>query len=62
MFQLYQRRFWVALEGAPGAPSLLSRRVLVVALAALVLVLGVWPEPLLVVSERAATVLTGGVP
>lgn len=62
MFQLYQRRFWVALEGTPGTPSLASRRVLVVVLAVLVLVLGVWPEPLLSVSERAAAVLPGGVP
>ncbi|MDQ2683950.1 MAG: oxidoreductase [Chloroflexota bacterium] len=57
MFQLYQRRFWVALETMPGATSLPARRVLVVVLAAVVLTLGVWPEPLLLVSERAAAVL-----
>ena len=46
MFQLYQRRFWVALETTPGTISLPARRALVVVLAAVVLVLGVWPEPL----------------
>ena len=62
MFQLYQRRFWVALEATPGVASLPARRTLVVVLAAVVLVLGVWPEPLLMVSERAAAVLAEDAP
>jgi multicomponent Na+:H+ antiporter subunit D len=60
MFQLYQRRFWVALEATPGIASLPARRTLVVVLAAVVLILGVWPEPLLLASERAAAVFAEG--
>jgi multicomponent Na+:H+ antiporter subunit D len=62
MFQLYQRRFWVALEATPGVASLPARRTLVVVLAAVVLILGVWPEPLLLASERAAAVFAEGAP
>jgi len=62
MFQIYQRRFWGA-DPAPGEPpSRGGRRLLVAALAGVVLLLGIWPEPLLVVSERAAEVLAGRAP
>jgi multicomponent Na+:H+ antiporter subunit D len=59
MFQIYQRRFWSLPEGSAGRPSSRERRGLVLGLAVLVLALGVWPEPLLAVSERAAEVLPG---
>jgi multicomponent Na+:H+ antiporter subunit D len=62
MFQIYQRRFWSVADGPAGRPSPPARRVLVLGLAGLVLALGVWPEPLLAMSERAAQVLPGGAP
>ncbi len=58
MLQLYQRRFW-ADDGGASSSSMRPRRVLVMALAGLVVGLGVWPEPLLAVSEQAAAVLPG---
>jgi len=62
MFQIYQRRFWT-IEGPLADPvSLPPRRVLVMAIAGLIVALGVWPEPLLAVSERAAAVLPGRTP
>jgi multicomponent Na+:H+ antiporter subunit D len=59
MLQLYQRRFWLSGD-EPAAPSPRARRVLVTILALVVLGLGVWPEPLLILSERAADVLRPG--
>jgi len=62
MFQLYQRVFLADKPGDPWQSKNTSSRrprVLVVLLAALVLAMGLWPEPLLVVSEQAATALTG---
>jgi len=62
MFQLYQRVF---LANEPQRSdrskktSPRATRALVVALAALVLAIGLWPEPLLVLGERSATDLTG---
>ncbi len=54
MFQTEQRRFWASdLE----EPSLLARRGLVLVLAGIVVAFGIWPEPLLALSERAAAVL-----
>jgi multicomponent Na+:H+ antiporter subunit D len=43
-----------------GKPSPPAARILVVALAALVVLLGLWPEPLVYLSEQSAAVLTGG--
>ncbi len=57
-FQVYQRRF-MKPENA-GKPSPTAARLLVVALAALVVGAGLWPEPLVRLSEAAASVLTGG--
>ena len=59
-FQVYQRRFMAPKQGDPGKPSPVTARFLVVALAALVLVVGLWPEPLLLLSEAAATALSSG--
>lgn len=56
MFQIYQRRYW-APHAASGPPSLLARRLLVMAIAALIVAVGIWPEPLLALSERAVEVL-----
>jgi multicomponent Na+:H+ antiporter subunit D len=62
MFQLYQRVFLADKPGDPWQSKTTSSRrprVLVVLLAALVLAMGLWPEPLLVLSEQAAASLTG---
>jgi multicomponent Na+:H+ antiporter subunit D len=57
-FQVYQRRFMK--PGSEGKPSPRATRFLVGALAALVVLLGLWPEPLVSLSEAAAGVLLGG--
>jgi multicomponent Na+:H+ antiporter subunit D len=57
-FQVYQRRFMRPRR--EGKPSPRSARFLVGALAALVVLLGLWPEPLVSFSEAAADVLLGG--
>jgi multicomponent Na+:H+ antiporter subunit D len=57
-FQVYQRRFMK--PGSEGKPSPRAARFLVGALAALVVLLGFWPEPLVYLSEAAADVLLGG--
>jgi multicomponent Na+:H+ antiporter subunit D len=57
-FQVYQYDFWRG--GREGLPSPRSQQVVAAALALLVLAAGVWPEPLLALSQDAAEVLTGG--
>ena len=66
LFQLYGRRFWVIEPpdtgdcpplGAVAGPSLLAHRLLLLALAGVVVGLGIWPEPLLALSAEAAAVL-----
>ena len=57
-FQVYQRRF--VRPGEEGKPSPQAARFLVVALATLLVLLGLWPEPLVYLSEAAASVLVGG--
>ncbi len=54
-FQVYQRRFM--RPGDEGKPSPRAARLLVTALAVLVVLLGIWPEPLVSLSEAAAAVL-----
>lgn len=69
-FQLYQHEFWrggrvAAADGPEGAATPSSPRAVravSVALALLVLALGLWPEPLLSLSADAAAVLHGGAP
>ncbi|WP_448624956.1 complex I subunit 5 family protein [Geodermatophilus sp. URMC 64] len=58
MFQTYQRAFWRGDHSERGATALPGRLVLA-ALALVVLALGLWPEPLVALSERAAEVLSG---
>lgn len=57
MFQLYQRVYWRRPVGEIASP--LSSRLLVLALAVGLIALGIWPEPLLALSARAAAVLPG---
>jgi multicomponent Na+:H+ antiporter subunit D len=56
-FQVYQRRFM--RPEIEGKPSPRAARFLVAALAALAVLLGLWPEPLIYLSGAAAEVLTG---
>lgn len=58
MLQIYQHDRW--RERPPGAPSPPATRLVAAAVAAGVLVLGLWPEPLLAVSREAAAVLLPG--
>ncbi len=65
MFQVYQRRFWrvdPAASGAGTAVSPLPQRLLAAVLALLVLVTGLWPEPLLLLGGRAVEALLTGNP
>ncbi len=57
LFQVYQRRFWRRDPSATGAASPLPQRLLTAALALLVLVAGLWPEPLLLLSGHAVDAL-----
>ena len=57
-FQVYQRRFVAPV--ASGKPSPAAARYLVVLLAALVVLLGLWPQPLMLLCRAAAAALTGG--
>ncbi len=61
-FQVYQRRFMAPTKQGDdsGKPSPAAARFLVVALAVFVLVVGLWPEPLLLLSEAAAAALSSG--
>ena len=57
-FQVYQRRFLA--PGSPQKPDSLAARALVFVPAALLILLGLWPEPLVYLSQAAADVLAGG--
>ena len=57
-FQVYQRRFLAPQYGEK--PGRLPARLLVFSLAALLLLLGLWPEPLVYLSQAAAGALAGG--
>ena len=58
MFQIYQRVHWTTEK--EGQPSSVQSRVLVMGVAVLILALGLWPEPLLLASQRATDMLIGG--
>ena len=60
MFQIYQVRFWRDDPAPRGPASPLPLRVLTAAVALLVVATGLWPEPLLAVSGRAAEALLTG--
>ena len=60
IFQIYQYDFWRGERGGP--PSGWPQQALVGVLALVVLGLGVWPEPLLTLSDDAARVLSAGTP
>jgi multicomponent Na+:H+ antiporter subunit D len=57
-FQVYQRRFLAARTWEKPDP--LAARLLTLSLAALLLLLGLWPAPLIDLSAAAAGVLAGG--
>jgi multicomponent Na+:H+ antiporter subunit D len=57
-FQVYQRRFLAQRNGEKTGP--LAARLLVFALAVLLVLIGLWPEPLVFMSEAAAESLLGG--
>jgi len=58
MFQIYQRVHWTTEK--TEQPSSVQSRVLVMGVAVLILALGLWPEPLLLASQRATDMLIGG--
>ncbi len=53
MFQLYQRRFWIAREDEVESSRL--PQVIVTALAIGLLIVGLWPEPLLDITDHAVS-------
>jgi multicomponent Na+:H+ antiporter subunit D len=58
VFQIYRQRFWLAPARGPHRAA--TAEVVAAALALLVLAAGVWPEPLLALSQDAAQVLVAG--
>ena len=56
-FQVYQRAFLAREEGDNKRPSPWIARALVVSIAILVLAVGLWPEPLLILGEESADLL-----
>ena len=59
-FQVYQRAFLAREDGNNRRPSPRATRVLAISLAAFVLAIGFWPEPLLVLGEESAALLSEG--
>jgi multicomponent Na+:H+ antiporter subunit D len=59
-FQVYQRVYLDPVGGTAGKPSPVSLRLLLLFAAALLVTFGLWPEPLLALSEVAAQALRGG--
>ena len=58
-FQIYQYEHWRPADGADVAPEDRGQLAVVLALGVLVLVIGVWPEPFLALSDAAAAVVDG---
>jgi multicomponent Na+:H+ antiporter subunit D len=61
MFQSYGRTYWTVAAGPEGV-SARARTGIVVLLAVLIVVLGVWPEPLLALSDQAALIFEAPTP
>jgi multicomponent Na+:H+ antiporter subunit D len=59
-FQVYQRRFVAPRTETSGKPSPAAARYLVALLAAFVVLVGLWPQPLVLLCRAAAGALTGG--
>ena len=59
LFQAYQQMHWSPTEAPRPSPA--GHRAVAVGLAALVLALGVWPEPMLAAGEHVGRELTAGV-
>ncbi|CAN5175559.1 proton-conducting transporter membrane subunit [soil metagenome] len=59
-FQVYQRAFLAREDGNDRRASPRATRVLAISLAAFVLAVGLWPEPLLVLGEESAILLLEG--
>jgi multicomponent Na+:H+ antiporter subunit D len=57
-FQIYQRQFMRPGSGGKSSPR--PARLVVISLAVLLLLVGIWPEPLAQLSVAAAAVLTSG--
>jgi len=57
MIQPFIRIFWADPEHESEHPSPIDRRVFVFGLAVLLVVIGIWPQPLLSLSDHAAAVL-----
>ena len=60
LFQIYQHQFWRPHPEDRPAPA--SARAVVAVVAAVVLAVGLWPEPLLALSNQAGEALVGMVP
>jgi multicomponent Na+:H+ antiporter subunit D len=60
MLQIYQHNFWRGVRG--GADSALASRLLLLGLAGVVVLISMWPEPLLAWSREAASALPGDTP
>lgn len=58
VLQVYQYDFWRGERTGPASPA--AQRLLVAALALVVVAAGMWPEPLLALSRDAAAALPGG--
>jgi multicomponent Na+:H+ antiporter subunit D len=60
LFQIYQHTYWRPRHAEPPAPA--GARAVVAAVAVLVLLVGLWPEPLLSLGNQAGGALLGMVP
>jgi multicomponent Na+:H+ antiporter subunit D len=59
MFQVYRKRYWITDDGEPGPAGTFA---IIVLMAIIVVGIGVWPQPLIELSNRAADVLPGAAP
>jgi multicomponent Na+:H+ antiporter subunit D len=59
MFQVFRRRYWITDDGEPGPAG---TRAIIVLMSIVIVGIGVWPQPLIELSNRAADVLPGATP